>query len=355
LETAGQFTLRDLGWNDSFASAYANFVEKEQSSGESETCYVARVAHEQRLGYRVFCEAGERSAILPSRFKHRAGSRSEWPAVGDWVVVRRGATAAEPDRIRYLFPRMNCLKRKAAGLQSEEQVLAANVDTAFVVMGLDSDFNLRRLERFLALIEDSGARGVILLNKLDLCENLEERVLQVTELAGRRAVHALCATELIGVEEIKQYLSRGTTSALIGSSGVGKTTIINDLLGSAGRRTGEVRERDGRGQHTTVGRDLILLPTGGLIIDNPGIREIQLNIDEDHLAEAFEDIDELAASCRFSDCSHSQEPGCAVNEAVESGAIASERLRAFHEIRKQIKEQQSRFRAHRRSRNRRSR
>ena len=334
---------------------FADFVEENLTGGEDEGFYVARIAHEHRLGYRVLCEAGERSAILPSRFKHRAGCRSEWPAVGDWVLVRRGASEAEPDRIRYLFSRMNCLKRKAAGLQSEEQVLAANVDTAFVVMGLDADFNLRRLERFLALIDDSGARGVILLNKLDLCDNLEDRVLQVTELAGRRAVHALCATELAGVEEVKEYLIRGTTSALIGSSGVGKTTIINDLLGNEGRRTGEVRERDGRGQHTTVGRELVLLPTGGLIIDNPGIREIQLHIDEDHLAEAFEDIDELAAECRFSDCSHFQEPGCAVNEAVESGAIASKRLRAFHEIHKQIKEQQSRFRDRQRSRNRRSR
>jgi ribosome biogenesis GTPase len=251
--------------------------------------------------------------------------------VGDWVALETRVAEGRAT-IHAVLPRRSAFVRKAAGAAREVQVLAANIDTAFLVMGLDSDFNPRRLERALVLAWESGATPVVLLNKADLCPDLGERQRTAEWADPGVPVHALSARRGQGLEALERYLQPGRTVALLGSSGAGKSTIANRLLGEERLRTAEVRPHDQRGRHTTSHRELFALPGGALLIDTPGLRELQLWATEEGLADAFEDVDRLARSCRFRDCRHRGEPGCAVTAAVESGELSEERLRSHHKL-----------------------
>jgi ribosome biogenesis GTPase len=237
--------------------------------------------------------------------------------------------------IQAVLPRKSVFERKVAGETTVEQVVAANVDVVLIISGLDNDFNLRRIERYLTLAWESGAMPVIVLNKADLCVNIDEKVAEVSAIAIGVPLHVTSAKDGRGLEIFQQYLIPGTTGALLGSSGVGKSSIINCLIGSDSLPTQEVSEYDSKGRHTTTYRQLILLPSGGIVIDTPGMRQLKLWGDDDGLKRVFEDIDELAISCRFRDCSHLGEPGCAVQIAIADGRLTSDRYESYLKLRKE--------------------
>jgi ribosome biogenesis GTPase len=267
--------------------------------------------------------------------KHRAASRSELPAVGDWVVVRK-RPADERGTVVAILPRRSRFSRKTAGQVTGEQVVAANVNVVFIAMAFDADYSLRRLERYLLLGRDSGAAPVILLTKPDLAVDLAAQVAEVTALARDTPVHVLSPKFNEGIEQVAHYLTPGRTGALLGSSGVGKTTIINRLVGTDVRKTRAVRASDAKGRHTTSNRELVVLPNGGLLIDTPGMREIQLWDAGTGVRETFDEIDELAGGCHFSDCRHRDEPRCAVKLAVEEGRVAADRLDSYVKLQEEL-------------------
>jgi len=272
---------------------------------------------------------------VSGRLRHAASGRADFPAVGDWVGIDTPPGDGDA-RIRAILPRVSRFSRRAAGNPTEEQVVAANIDVVFLVSGLDGDFNPRRIERYLVTAWESGASPVILLNKADLVEDAEATVSEVAALAQGVPVHAVSATrpELLdaAIDRVRGYLPRGRTGALLGSSGVGKSSIANALLGEARLRTHDVRESDSRGRHTTTGRQLVLLPGGGILIDTPGMRELQLWETGEAVAGAFADVDALADECRFRDCRHRAEPGCAVLAAVAAGMLPEARLESFRKL-----------------------
>lgn len=293
--------------------------------------------------YRLKAEDGEVEAVLPGSLRHEAAP-DELPAIGDWVAYRPADAPGTPARIEHVLPRRTKLSRASAGRRAQEQVVAANVDTVFVVMGLDGDFNVRRLERFLSMIWESGAQPVVVLNKMDLLDpgRLPRFLAEADEAAPGAHVVGLTAKKGQGVEELEPYLEAGKTVALVGSSGAGKSTLINRLLGEERLATGEVREGDDRGMHTTTHRELVRLPGGALLIDNPGIRELQLWNAREGVAESFEDVEEIAAQCRFRDCRHENEPGCAVRRAVDEGDLPESRLDNYLGLRKELAHQELR-------------
>jgi ribosome biogenesis GTPase len=320
--------LRVLGWDDGFEHHFAAWAQKPHVQP-------ARVFIEFNYLFRVYVADGELDAVLAGRLKHHAASRGDLPAVGDWVVVRkqpreqRGAIVA-------VLPRRSRFSRKIAGNVTDEQVVAANVNVLFIVMALEADFNLRRLERYLLLARESGAAPVILLTKPDLSPAVAARVAAVRALAGETPVHVLSPRFNEGIDQLAHYLTPGRTGALLGSSGVGKTTIINCLVGTDARKTREVRQSDSRGRHTTSNRELVVLPNGGLLIDTPGMRELQLWDVSTAVRETFDDIERLAHGCHFTDCRHRDEPRCAVKEAVQIGEIAAERLDSYLKLQDEL-------------------
>jgi ribosome biogenesis GTPase len=261
--------------------------------------------------------------------------------VGDWVVLERAENEGSAT-VALVLPRQTCMSRQGAGRSTHRQLIAANLDTVFIVMGMDGDFNLRRLERLLVVAWDSGASPVVVLNKSDLSDEAGSIQAAGEAVAAGAPVVGLSALEGAGVEALDPYLAPGKTVALIGSSGVGKSTLINQLAGAAVALTGAVRERDDRGQHTTTHRELLRLPCGSLLIDNPGIREVAAYDAEAGLARAFSDIEDLAAGCRFSDCTHTQEPGCAVLAAVEAGELDASRFENHRQLGKEMASQRAR-------------
>ena len=293
-----------------------------------------RVAIEFNQIFRVYVEEGEVDAVTAGRLKHRASSRAELPAVGDWVAVRQ--RPEDGAVIVGVLPRRTAFTRRAAGEPTGEQVVAANVDVVFVVMGLDRDYNPRRLERYLLMARESGAAPVILLTKPDLSPDLPAHIRDVTTLAGDIVVHVVNPKRGEGVEQLHAHLAAGRTAALLGSSGVGKSTIINRLVGVDVQRTREVRASDSRGRHTTTHRELVMLPGGGLIIDTPGMRELQLWGAADAVRETFDDIDALAAGCHFTNCRHRDEPRCAVKAAVAEGTLPAERLDSYVKLQDEL-------------------
>jgi ribosome biogenesis GTPase len=315
--------LDDLGWNAGFADAFARVA--------ADGVEPARVSLEHTHIYRVIAESGERLARVSGRLRHAAAGRADFPAVGDWVAIETPAGGGDA-RIHAILPRVSRFSRRAAGDPTEEQVVAANIDVVFLVSGLDHDFNPRRIERYLVTAWESGASPVILLNKSDLAGNAAAAVADVSALAQGVPVHAISATHGDAIDRVRGYLARGRTGALLGSSGVGKSSIANALLGEARLRTHDVRESDSRGRHTTTGRQLLVLPGGGILIDTPGMRELQLWETGESVAGAFADIDALAADCRFRDCRHQTEPGCAVRAAVTAGMLPDARLASFHKL-----------------------
>jgi len=322
-EDAGADLLQQLGWNDSLAAAFAEHA--------TPGAVPARVALEHTHIYRLIAESGEVLARVSGRLRHQAASRADFPAVGDWVAVEPSPHGGDA-RIVATLPRRSRFSRRAAGDPTEEQVVAANIDTVFLVGGLDGDFNPRRIERYLLVTGESGATPVVVLNKADLVDDPESMADSVRQIAAGVPVHAISCRVPDSVAILRQYLGVGQTGALLGSSGVGKSTIVNQLIGRELLRTRDVRESDSRGRHTSTARQLVLLPGSGVLIDTPGLREIQLWDTGDALTGTFGDVEALAGNCRFRDCRHRQEPGCAVRAAAESGELPAGRLESYHKL-----------------------
>ncbi len=321
--------LEAWGWAPDFADSYRRFLE----SSSSERLFPARVVSMSRGVFHLATVEGEVDAPLLKRVR-RAASGS--PAVGDWVVVETAAASGADPRIVHVLDRRSRLSRKASGARTEEQLVAANLDSVFLVMGLDGDFNPRRLERFVAMARESGAEPVVVLTKTDLCDDLEALLASARDSAAGASVIAVSAPENENLEPLAIHLAPGRTVAMVGSSGVGKSTLLNALCGHEVMATASVRGGDDRGRHTTTHRQLVRLPGGGLLIDNPGIRELQLWADDDSsLEETFDDVEELANGCRFRDCGHGSEPGCAVRAAIEAGRLDPARLRNYDDLREE--------------------
>lgn len=314
-------TLEQIGWTEFFAEHWAaEFESPHQQPG--------RIAASHRGFFTVWTAEGSFEAPALGKLIRSPDTK---PVTGDWVAVRR-----DPASVVGVLPRRTRVVRKAPGEKTVQQVLGANVDTLFIVAGLDRDFNLRRLERFLVVAFESGAEPVVVLNKADLVDPAE--ALEQAQGAAQGApVLVTSAVEGRGVEQLERFLSPGRTAALIGSSGVGKSHLTNALLGSDERAVGAVRESDGRGRHTTVGRELVIAPRGWLLMDLPGVREVQA-WSESGVEQTFGDVEELFARCRFRDCSHSTEPGCAVREALETRALDANRYRNYQKVQTELKE-----------------
>ncbi len=305
------------GWNAYFEAFW--------SGGEWKNAERARVISQQRKFWRVAGDFGECSAEASGKLRLAADEGADWPAVGDWVVVEvhgAGTTAM----IQEVLPRRSKFVRKMTGKKIEEQVIAANVDAALLVTALDGDFSPRRVERYLAQCWESGARPVIVLNKADACGDVREKAAEMERVAVGTVVCVVSGRTGQGFGELEEFLKPGQTLVLLGSSGVGKSTIANRLLGEAVQEVQPVRESDSKGRHTTTARELFVLPGGALLMDTPGLREMQLWDSEQGVAQTFADIDALATQCRFVDCHHEGEPGCAVLAAINAGTLEAARL-----------------------------
>ena len=287
----------------------------------------ARVAAEHRGGYQVWSPTFAGLARLSGKLRHAEQSA----AVGDWVALRALSGPDPIAVIEFIFDRRTEFARGAAGRQARPQVVAANVDQVFIVCGLDTDFSVNRIERYLARVWSSGAAPAIVLNKADLCDDVPGAVREVEHHATGVPIFVTRATAAEGVPSIAATLEPGSTASFVGSSGAGKSTIINALVGGVVMATGKTRESDGRGCHTTSHRQLVLLPEGALLLDTPGMRELRL-LDEEGLDRVFDDIESLATHCRFRDCGHAHEPGCAVKEAARTGAIDADRLEHYRQL-----------------------
>ncbi len=323
--------LPALGWNRFFEAAFVPHA--------AEGLRAARVALEHKHACVLLGEEGECVGEATGRLLRNA-RRAALPAVGDWVAFEK-RPAGSRCGIHAVLPRRTAFSRRAAGGREEEQAVAANIDTVFLVSGLDVDFNLRRMERYLALARASGAEPVLVLNKLDACPEPTTRLEEARGIAGNVPVHAISAGRGDGIDALGAHMGPGKTIALLGSSGVGKSTLVNRLFGGDRQEIGAVKEDDGRGRHTTTRRELIPLADGTLLIDTPGMREIQLWASpRDGLRAVFPDIVALAAGCRFRDCRHGAEPGCAVRAAVAEGGLPAERFASFEKLRAELEERE---------------
>ena len=359
--------LRKIGWNNHFNQQFEFYKEqrcKEKKYYENKEFSVARIASQQKNHYTLINERGEQRGILRKVFLHNVIGRAELPAVGDWVALIK-AENSDDWLIDGVLDRKSKLSRIAAGtpgaftpqngknhyanLGKGEQILCANIDIAFIVTSLNQDFNLRRLERYLAMVWDGGIIPVILLTKADLCssEEIQDRIEELSTIAYGVPFHVLSSIEGTGLEQLNDYLQSHQTMVLIGSSGVGKSTLINAILGYDKMRVKAITQYKDKGQHTTTHKEMILLEQGGIIIDTPGMRELQLTGEESGLNNTFSDIlkeiESLSVNCKFRDCRHETEPGCAVKKALETGELSEDRWRSYKKLLREIKFQEKKI------------
>ncbi|WP_235988881.1 ribosome small subunit-dependent GTPase A [Aquibacillus kalidii] len=320
--------LKKLGWNDYFLALANGYIDDEDFT-------VARVSKEHKGLYEILNEDGQLFAEISGKMQHNSSERNDYPAVGDWVVIKKQQHENRAI-IHNVLPRRSKFSRKVAGATTQEQIVAANIDTIFLVSALNSDLNIRRIERYLVMAWESGANPVIILTKSDLCYDVESKVLDVEHIAIGVPIHVVSAMNGSGITDILPYLKEGETIALLGSSGVGKSTLTNKLLGKELLKVQNIREADDKGRHTTTHRELVVLPTGGVLIDTPGMRELQLWSAEDSVDVSFEDITRFAELCKFRDCNHEHEPGCAVKQAIKNDELDQERLTSYHKLQKEL-------------------
>lgn len=316
--------LKILGFNHHFEVEFDK-LKKEKN------WFAGRIAAEYKGLYKILAFSGEFTGEISGKMRYN----NEFPAVGDWVVCSE--VDYERVIIYHLLKRENKFSRTAAGSTGAEQIAAANIDIIFIVSSFNDDLNLRRLERYLTLSWDSGAKPVIILNKSDLKENTELMVNEVENIAAGADIISVSALKGTNIDKIKKYLGEGKTAAFLGSSGVGKSTIINKLLGREVQKVKEIRKDDSRGRHTTTNREMFLLESGGILIDTPGMREIKLWDGNTGFNSTFSDIEEIAAACRFNDCQHKSEPGCAVKKAIKQGKLDQKRLESYWKLKRELK------------------
>ena len=315
--------LLDIGWNKSIEDNY-------QKLG-IDNLLLGRVIFHSGKQYKIITTTGELIANISSSVINSIKNKSELPSVGDWVCLQK-IDEFRPYNIVKIIPRINKLSRKAAGDKSEEQIIASNIDIVFIITSVDDDFNIRRLERYLAMSNQINSKQIIIINKIDKCNNLEKYIKETEQNFQNTSIISISAKEGKNIQNVIKHIEKGKTIILLGSSGVGKSTLINQILGYSRQKVGNIREKDSKGRHITTNRELIILPKGGILIDNPGLREIQLWSSEEGIIKTFQDIDELSRQCRFKDCIHDSEPGCAIKQAVESGQLSQERLDNYKKL-----------------------
>jgi len=317
-----------FGWDDFFENQLTKYSGDELLAG--------RVAIENKSNYLLYTEYGEYSGELSGKFYYNAESRGGLPAVGDWVIFKPVHNEKKAV-IENVLTRKNKFSRKVVLEKTNEQIIAANIDYLFIVTSFNLEFNLKRIERYLTMAYDNELKPVIILSKEDLCEDPSGIISDVRSISGEIEIHPVSAIENKGLDKLRKYLEGNRTAAVVGSSGVGKSTLINVLTGTDNIPVNEIGDYKDKGKHTTTKREMILLPEGGIIIDTPGMREIQIWEGSDGLSDSFKDVEEYFTQCKFSDCKHDTEPGCAVKKAINSGALDADRFDNYLKLQKEIK------------------
>jgi len=321
--------LEKYGFDDYFKKEFKQYEEKGFKP--------ARVTMEEKGMYKLYTEIGEVTAKVSGKFQYEAVASDNFPAVGDFVSISIRENEMEAT-IHAVLKRKSCFTRKKnISVDFEAQIIAANFDYVFIVTSLNQNFNLRRIERYLTMVWNTGGIPVLILSKADLCDNLSQRIEEVQSIAMGVSVHAISSIENIGIDEISKYFTEGKTAVVVGSSGVGKSTLLNKLAGEELMETSAIREGDSRGRHTTTYRQLFAIPSGGIIIDTPGTRLIGIWDVDNGVDEAFNDIEELAKKCKFSDCKHENEPGCCVRKAIEEGVLDEKRLESYLRLKRETR------------------
>ena len=315
-----------LGWNGFF----------ENQLEENNQLIPARVIGQEKSSYKIqLSDQITKHAVVLGKFRHEVVEKSEFPAVGDWVLIDQNLTG-DTSIIHKVLNRKSCLSRKVAGTEMEEQIIASNIDYVFIATSLNSDLNINSIERYLKLVWDSKAIPVIVLTKSDLCSDLNERLLEIEKISvGVDKVVTSCMNDT-GLEEIKKYFLPHNTNVIVGSSGVGKSTLVNSLFGEIKVKTQGIRDDDDKGKHTTTSRYLFLMPFGGMMIDTPGMRELQLWGNDEGMEKQFEDIEELKLQCKFTNCNHNAEPGCAIQLGLKNGSLDNDHWNSYLKMKKEL-------------------
>jgi ribosome biogenesis GTPase / thiamine phosphate phosphatase len=319
--------LTAIGWNQHWAEAFKIWAGQGMEP--------ARIAVEEKHFYRVITASGVYLAQVFGKMLHRAASLTDMPKVGDWAAIQ--VQSGESKAFIYgVLPRTTQLSRKVAGRDVEQQILVTNVDTVFIVQGMDRDWNAPLIHRYLLMVLEGGARPVLLLNKADLQSKVPPEIEDLNHTFAKLPIYLVSARTGQGIDQIQRHIAAGDTVVFVGPSGAGKSTLINCLYGEEVQATAEVRSTDAKGRHMTSWRELILLPQGGCVIDTPGMREFHMWLADSGVAQAFPDIEALAVRCRFRDCAHALEKDCAVLAAVERGELANERLQSYQKLKREL-------------------